>query len=237
MNTSNGNTNVQNVSNVQNQKGNWNNVGFQKTLEDFVKENATDQPYEFYDEYLTDENREFFKKPIGLHDPFGENVNPFTMKPYELVHEGTMTLKNGPLIGKKINLSYKNLSYIWTNQPVYQGYLNKLIQTIRDNQIVVLLSAPGSGKTLLTPRAVMEAFNYQKKAIITIPKKVPCKGAAEFAAKCCGVRLGEEIGYYYQGENKTSDNTKLFYTTTGSLISKITGNDPYLKDYDCIIIE
>ena len=206
-------------------------------MEDFVKENAKNQPYEFYDEYLTDENREFFKKPIGLHDPFGENVNPFTMKPYELVHEGTKTLLNGPLIGKKINLSYKNLAYIWTNQPIYQSYLNKLIQTIRDNQVSLLISGTGTGKTLLTPRAVMEAFNYQKKAIITIPKKVITRSTAEFAAQCCGVRIGEEVGYYFKGDNKTSDKTKLFYTTTGSLISKVTGDDPYLKDYDCIIID
>ncbi len=228
---------MMNVVPMNNGPRNWNNANFQKTFESFVMDNMKDQPYEFYDEYLTDENREFFKKPIGLHDPLGLNVNPFTLQPYENFYSGTKTLMSGPLKGKKIDLSYKNISYIWTNQIVYKGYLNKLIQTIRDNQVTLLISGTGTGKTLLTPRAVMESYNYQKKVIITIPKKVICRSSAEFGAQCSGVRVGEEVGYYFKGDNKTSDKTKLFYTTTGSLISKIAGDDPYLKDYDCVIID
>ena len=46
-----------------------------------------------------------------------------------------------------------------------------------------------------------------------------------------------QVGYYYKGEKKTSDNTKLIFTTTGSLISRLTGNDPLLSEYNCIIID
>ncbi len=233
------NVNQKNNKNISNQSknGNWNQPAFQETLKSFVLENMKEQPYEFYDNYLTDENRDFFKKPIGLHDPLGENVNPFTLQPYELVHSGIKELKGGPLQGKTINKSYRNLSYIWTNQIVYKNYLNDLISKIRENQVTLLISGTGTGKTVITPRAAMEAFNYQKKVIVTIPKKTICQSAAEFAAECSGVKIGEEIGYYFAGANQTSEKTKLTYCTTGSLISKITGDDPYLNDYDCIIID
>jgi HrpA-like RNA helicase len=225
-----------NISN-QPKNANWNQKNFQETLKSFVLENMKDQPYEFYDNYLTDENRAFFQKPIGLHDPLGENVNPFTLQPYELIHSGTKDLKGGPLVGKSINKSYRNLSYIWTNQIVYKKFLNTLISNIRENQVTLLISGTGTGKTVITPRAAMEAFNYQKKVIVTIPKKTICQSAAEFAAECSGVKIGEEIGYYFAGANQTSEKTKLTYCTTGSLISKITGDDPYLNDYDCVIID
>ena len=34
-----------------------------------------------------------------------------------------------------------------------------------------------------------------------------------------------------------SDKSKLIFTTTGSLISKITGSDPYLEEYKCVVID
>ena len=39
------------------------------------------------------------------------------------------------------------------------------------------------------------------------------------------------------GDNHTSDKTKLIFTTPGSLKSKITGGDPELNEYSCIIID
>ena len=37
-------------------------------------------------------------------------------------------------------------------------------------------------------------------------KKVVTKKTASFAAQCLDVKLGEEVGYYYRGENKTNLN-------------------------------
>ncbi len=211
---------------------------FKKDLKEFIINNQKDTPYIFNDIYLnTNEKISVFKKPIGLYDPLGENVNPFTMKPYEdIYYNNKIEFKNGPLKGITVPMTYQNLSYIWTNQIVYKK-LNKLVDCIRENQITLLKSGTGTGKTLITPRAAVQALNYQKKVIITIPKQLICKDAAEFAAKCSAVKIGEEIGYYYKGERKISEKTILSYTTTGSLISKLTRSDPYLEEYDCVIID
>ena len=48
--------------------------------------------------------------------------------------------------------------------------------------------------------------------------------------------------YYEEGDDKTFvmgdfGESKIIFTTTGSLIRKITSEDPELKEYSCIIID
>lgn len=218
---------------------NWNHENYQETLRNFIKENMKDQPYEFYDEYVSDDKKEYFQKPIGLYDPLGENINPYTMKPYENFYDdlSAKTYTFGPLEDKKYLPRYELLSYIVTDQIIYKKYLNELIKTIRENQVTLLVAGTGVGKTVITPPAAVAAFNYQKKVICTIPKTGICRSAAEFAAQLSGVQIGKEIGYFYSGKRMADENTLLTFCTTGSLISIITGNDPYLENYDCIIID
>ena len=54
------------------------------------------------------------------------------------------------------------------------------------------------------------------------------------------VKIGEHVGYFYQGGkeiNKNGIETKLTFTTTGSLVSRITGSDPLLSNYKCVIVD
>ncbi len=216
---------------------NYNKPEFKETVEKILKENASQIKYEFYDNYLSNNQKSYFEKPIGLFDPLGENINPYTMQPYEPIYADVFDFyKSGPLKDKQFNKIYPNTAVIWSSLPMYKK-LPELIKTIRENQVTLLVSGTGSGKTVLTPRAVMQALNFQKKAIITIPKKVICRNAAKFEAQMASVPLGDEVGYYYRGDKVISDKTKLFFTTTGSLISKITRADPYLEDYDCVIVD
>ena len=68
-------------------------------------------------------------------------------------------------------------------------------------------------------------------------KKAITRSSANFAAKTLDVKIGEEVGYFYAGENMTKDKTKLIFATPGSIISKLTHSDPYLKEYNAIIID
>ncbi len=238
------NKNTKNLTNLTNEMKNeitvvknYNTAEFKETVDKILTENEKKVKYEFYDNFLTDEQKPFFEKPIGLHDLFGNNINPFTMRPYEPIYaDKTDRYRAGPLKDKQYNLVYKNTSVNWSSLPMYDK-VDNLIKLIRENQVTLLLSDTGSGKTILTPRAAMEAFNYQKKVIITMPKKKICRDSANTTSTWTSVKLGEEIGYYYKGDRTVSDKTKLFYTTAGSLISLITREDPYLSQYDCVIID
>ena len=178
------------------------------------------------------------KEPIGLFDPLGININPLTNKPYENLYKDKKMIeyKRGPLEGVKVPKTYKNLAYNWTQLEVYK-YLNVILESIQKNQVTIIKAGTGVGKTVLTPKIALQAFNFEKKIICTVPKQIIAKENAEYCAECLDVYLGKEVGYFYMGDNNTSDDTKLVFTTPGSLKSKITRGDPYLSEYSCIIID
>ena len=154
-------------------------------------------------------------KDIGILDPNGINDNP--------------------LNNKEFSQTYKDLSKFWTNLPAYNSAIDVINSIINDN-IILISSGTGSGKTVLVPKYALHANNYQGKIIVTLPKKIITKKAAEFAAKTLDVELGKEVGYQFRGENKKSKNTKLLYSTDGSIISQLK-SDPLLNDIDIIIID
>ncbi len=183
--------------------------------------------------------KKHFKNPIGLFDPYGENINPLTGKPYENLYSSIpLEYKSGPLEGITVPMTYKNLAYNWTNYGVYTHML-PILDSIKKNQVTLVKAGTGTGKTVITPKIALQSFNFQKKVICAVPKQVLAQSSGEFAAKCLDVNIGDQVGYFYMGTNKTSDASKLIFTTPGSLKSVITRNedDPYLSEYDCVIID
>ena len=172
---------------------------------------------------------------IGILDPEGVNINPLTGKEYQNIYKKeTKTIS-----GEVLPSTYSNLSKIWVPKLVYKNR-HQIIDGIRDNQIVLATAGTGVGKTLLIPKLALHALEYQKKVIVCLPKKIITKNTAEFAARTLDVAIGEEVGYYYKGTRVMDNNGKksmLIFTTIGSLISRITGNDPELVDYGCVILD
>lgn len=152
---------------------------------------------------------------IGIFDPDGLNSNPLNQESY--------------------SNNYKNLAKFWSGLPAYKMAKN-IVELIIQNDIILIKSGTGSGKTVLIPKLALHANNYKGRIIITLPKKIITKKAAEFAAKTLDVELGEEVGYQFKGDNLKSKKTILLYSTDGSLISQIK-SDPMLKSIDIIIID
>jgi HrpA-like RNA helicase len=157
-----------------------------------------------------------------------------TNQPYQNLYANELTIDNPPL-----PKTYTNLAKNWSNKIVYHNK-DIIVDSIANNQITLATAGPGVGKTILVPRMALHAFDYKEKVICTIPKKLSTKLNAEFIAKCMDVKIGEHVGYFYQGENNINKNgieTKLTFTTTGSLISSMVGSDPLLSNYKCVIID
>jgi len=151
----------------------------------------------------------------GIFDPNGINLNPLNNTEY--------------------SIDYKNLAKFWSNLPAY--FLGKqIVESINSNDILLIKSGTGSGKTVLIPKFCLHVNNYKGRIIITLPKKIITKKAAEFSAKTLDVKLGEQVGYMYRGENLKSEKTNLLYSTDGSIIAMIKSN-PMLKSIDIIIID
>lgn len=152
---------------------------------------------------------------IGVFDPNGDNPNPFNNQPY--------------------SDEYKSLSTLWTKLPAY-SFKKDIVKKIKNNDVLLIQSGTGSGKTVLTPKMAIHYLNYKGSIIVTLPKKDITKSTAEFSAKTLDVQLGEYVGYQYRGESVKSDKTCLLYSTDGSVISMIF-KDPLLLSVDILIID
>jgi pre-mRNA-splicing factor ATP-dependent RNA helicase DHX15/PRP43 len=164
----------------------------------------------------------------GIYDPNGLYNNPLTNQPYQNLYADEMK--------DNIPMTYTYFALNWANKIVYDNK-DKIIDSIANNQITLATAGTGVGKTILIPRIALHAFDYKEKVICTIPKKLTTRSTAEYVAKCMDVKLGEYVGFFYQGGheiNKNGIETKLTFTTTGSLISSMVGSDPLLSNYKCV---
>ena len=154
---------------------------------------------------------------IGILDPDGINLNPLTNKIYSDI--------------------YKEQSSKWKLYPAYSDP-EKTIDIIKKNQIILITSGTGSGKTVLMPKFCLHVLEYKGKIAITLPKQMIAKSAAEFAALTLDVDLGTFVGYQYRGSEKSakSDKSNLLYVTDGTLVSRLI-KDPLLTDFDIVIID
>lgn len=191
---------------------NFNNIDFYEYSNNYYLNNYINN--NFVKNGGSNENNNDFWN-IGIFDPEGINLNPFNKKPY--------------------SDSYKNLAKFWSNLPTYKQ-AKEITQSIISNEVILIISGCGSGKSVIVPKLSIHSLNYKGKVIMTLPKKIITKKAAEFAAKTLDVELGEQVGYQFRGENMKSDNTLLLYSTDGSIISQIK-SDPMLKQYQIVIID
>ena len=183
-------------------------------------------------------NRNTFVNPkdlfreIGILDPQGLQLNPLTGEVYEDIYYNSS--KN---VGED-NVTYKFLSGFWSNMPMYTKRIES-IKAIYENQVVLIISGTGSGKTVLTPKFALHALNYQGRIAITNPKRIPSKENAIYAAKTLGVKLGKQVGLKYRGSDSShysANDAKLIYCTDGYIVAKLE-SDPMLSDFDCLIID
>jgi len=59
-------------------------------------------------------------------------------------------------------------------------HVTEMMNSIRNNQITMIKAGTGVGKTLLTPKVALQAFNFQKKVICTVPKRALARSNASF---------------------------------------------------------
>lgn len=153
----------------------------------------------------------------GILDPSGKNINPLNNKEY--------------------SDEYKKLASIWSTYPAYQD-VNNTIDIIKKNQVVLITSGTGSGKTVLIPKYVLHVLDYKGYIVVSLPKQILAQSSAEFAARTLDVNLGEQIGYKYKGSNTkymgTSPN--ILYATDGTIVSKLL-SDPLLEGVNAVVID
>ncbi|QLL34867.1 hypothetical protein HG536_0H02420 [Torulaspora globosa] len=114
----------------------------------------------------------------------------------------------------------------------------KLVQTIQENQVTIVIGETGSGKTTQLPQYLFDGgfCSGGKLIACTQPRRVAAMSVAKRVASEMGVKLGEEVGYSIRFEDETSDKTLIKFMTDGILLREAL-LDPTLDRYGCIIID
>ena len=175
--------------------------------------------------------REKLFEPIGILDPEGLQNNPFTNEPYQnLYYDSTKGISDN-------NKTYQQFGSFWSKLPMYEKRV-EAINLIYDNNVVLIVSGTGSGKTVLAPKFALHCMNYQGRIAITNPKKIPTKANTDFSAQHMDVKVGTYIGMRYRDSDKGaySSDCRLIYCTDGWIL-QLLQKDPLLMELDMIIVD
>ncbi|XP_015895188.2 pre-mRNA-splicing factor ATP-dependent RNA helicase DEAH10 [Ziziphus jujuba] len=114
----------------------------------------------------------------------------------------------------------------------------RLIEEVRNNDILIIVGETGSGKTTQLPQFLFNAGFSRDGTIIgvTQPRRVAAVTVAKRVAEECGVEVGQKVGYSIRFEDVTSSSTRIKYMTDGLLLREAL-LDPYLSRYSVIIVD
>lgn len=110
----------------------------------------------------------------------------------------------------------------------------EILEAIRDNQVVVIAGATGSGKTTQIPKMCLELG--RTSIAHTQPRRIAARAVAERIAEELKVELGGMVGYQVRFTDKASAETKVKVMTDGILLNAMQRHRN-LEPYDTIIID
>ncbi|KAK6203594.1 P-loop containing nucleoside triphosphate hydrolase protein [Scheffersomyces amazonensis] len=194
---------------------------------------------EFKEEKLKEKKESEKVNKSNSHDPLNEINKGYDDKTNNVILDWKKAqMSKNSSYGKRTSLSLKEQR---ESLPVY-AMRSQLVQTVRDNQFVVIVGETGSGKTTQIVQYLSEeGFNLDENGnhkIIgcTQPRRVAAVSVAKRVAEEVGCNLGQEVGYTIRFEDETSSKTKIKYMTDG-MLQREALNDPYMNKYSVIMLD
>lgn len=165
--------------------------------------------------------------------------------------------------------AYRDLARTkWAQLPVYidPNKVAELLASLRENSVTVVISATGSGKSVIIPRLAMKFLHQehdktnavvtasgvdgllirtqsQKRSraprlAMTFPKSVLASESAKYASQTWDVTLGKEVGYQFRGAplGSHSSDTRALFMTDGTLFT-MSRKDPLFRQFDLVILD
>ncbi|MGR9072200.1 MAG: ATP-dependent RNA helicase HrpA [Gammaproteobacteria bacterium] len=108
---------------------------------------------------------------------------------------------------------------------------------IRDHQVVIVCGETGSGKTTQLPKICLSIGRGTAGFIgHTQPRRIAARTVADRIAEEMKEQVGDSVGYKVRFHDKTKAESLIKLMTDGILLAEIQ-NDPYLNQYDTLIID
>ncbi|KAI5950699.1 PRP22 [Candida theae] len=192
-------------------------------------ENGSDFARKFREDKLQKE-KEKNKASHEQNDPLSEQK-----KTEEVVSEWKKSQKRSFYQSTKLSIEEQKKSL-----PVYDMRAD-LIQTVKDNQFIVIVGETGSGKTTQIVQYIYEeginVINGDSKVIgCTQPRRVAATSVAKRVSEEVGCELGDEVGYNVRFDDKTTPKTKIKYMTDG-MLEREALTDPEMSKYAVIMLD
>lgn len=120
--------------------------------------------------------------------------------------------------------------------PVY-AQKQRILDSLENNQVIIVQSPTGSGKTTQIPVILHEA-GYSKKGIIgvTQPRRIAALSVSEFIAHQLNTSYPGLVGYKMRFDDKTDLSTKIKIMTDGILLQEMK-LDPSMMKYSVIMVD
>lgn len=150
--------------------------------------------------------------------------------------------------GRPYSLEYKKIARDrWSKLPVYhdRSKVKEIFDSLVSCNVTIIISATGSGKSVIVPRLAMKYLIDTHKSSrrvpklgMTFPKSVLAMESAKYASKTWDVVLGEEVGYQFRGSPPSShgSKTRALFMTDGTLYT-MSRHDHFLEAFDLVIID
>ncbi|GAB0091162.1 RNA helicase [Sergentomyia squamirostris] len=109
--------------------------------------------------------------------------------------------------------------------PIYQMH-SEILEKVHENQVIVIVSETGSGKTTQVPQYLLEdATNHRQpcRIICTQPRRLAAMSVADRVSYERGENLGDCVGYQIRLDSRTSPTSNLIYCTNGILVRCLMG--------------
>ncbi len=114
---------------------------------------------------------------------------------------------------------------------------SQIIDSIRRHPVVVISGETGSGKTTQIPKFCLAAGRgIDGKIACTQPRRIAATTVAARIAEELGEALGGSVGYKIRFDDKTDAQAYIKVVTDGILLAETQG-DPWLNEYDTIIVD
>jgi len=129
-----------------------------------------------------------------------------------------------------------------TNLPII-GMEQEIMESIAENDVIVLCGETGCGKTTQVPQFLYEAgygsalFPERAGEVgVTQPRRVAAISTARRVAEELGSKVGDLVGYQVRYDKKLSSSTSLKFMTDGILLREVQ-EDFLLRKYSAIVVD
>ncbi len=117
------------------------------------------------------------------------------------------------------------------------GKKEEIAELIQKNQVVIVCGETGSGKTTQLPKICLSIGRGAAGLIgHTQPRRIAARTVADRIAEELKQPLGQAVGYKVRFHDQTRETSLVKLMTDGILLAE-SQNDPYLSQYDTIIID